>query len=204
MRTLQGFEHISKYKDNTRNKVAAKILPGEYYVTKTDELISTVLGSCVSACIRDVILRVGGMNHFMLPVDKDNTSLSTINNATRYGNWAMEHLINDILKNGTGKRENLEVKIFGGGAVMESFTFNNIGDKNVQFVLKYLIDENMSIAAQDVGDIYPRKVIYSPYTGEVMVKKLRGHHNSTIEQREQEYFKHLKEDSIGGDVELFD
>ena len=201
---ITGFENISKYIDRARNKTAAKILPGEYYVTKQDELISTVLGSCVSACIRDTVLKIGGMNHFMLPIDRENTEVSSLTNATRYGNWAMEHLINDVLKYGTGKRDNLEIKIFGGGAVMENFTFNNIGDKNVQFVLRYLIQENMKISAQDVGGIYPRKIIYEPYTGNVMVKKLTEHHNRTVEEREKEYYKNLSSKPVGGDVELFD
>ena len=117
---LRGFNDINRYWDKTHDTFAAKILPGEYYVTANNEAIVTVLGSCVSACIRDKVFGIGGMNHFMLPINKNmsDIDIAAMSNAGRYGNFAMEKMINDILKNG-GTRENLEVKIFGGGRVLK-------------------------------------------------------------------------------------
>ena len=200
---LKGFEHINRYWDKTRNMVAAKILPGEYYVTMSDELIATVLGSCVSACIRDRIFGIGGMNHFMLPKDNKSDrgmSSSSLSDAARYGNYAMEHMINDILKNG-GRKENLEVKIVGGGRIIANMT--NIGRKNIEFVKEYITAEGLLLLGEDVGDIYPRKVVYHPQTGKVNVKKLRTMHNNTIVDREQQYMKELSVKPVAGDIELF-
>ena len=112
---LPGFEHVRRAWHDVHDTYAARLLPGEYYVTKTDEAVYTTLGSCISACVRDRVTGVGGMNHFMLPAsvsaDRDGWRSTSLSEATRYGNFAMEHLINDILKNG-GQKRNLEVKIF--------------------------------------------------------------------------------------------
>ncbi len=200
--SLLGFENINRYWDKTNNAVTAKILPGELYVTTQREVIATVLGSCVSACIRDPIFGVGGMNHFMLPISESNGSWrgSTVTLATRYGNYAMEHLINEILKNG-GLRKNLEVKIFGGARILRQMT--DIGVKNIEFVRSYLNMENMSIASEDLGDVCPRKVQYFPATGKVRIKKLRSLHNETIHQREQKYLQEIKTSEPSGEIDLF-
>ena len=199
---LPGFDHINRYWDKTNNSYAAKILPGEYYVTTAEELIVTVLGSCISACIRDRVLGIGGMNHFMLPQTDGDGSWGggSVNTATRYGNYAMEHMINDILKNG-GKRENLEVKVCGGGKILQKMT--DIGMKNIAFVRTYLSMEGLDLVAEDVGDIYPRKVQYMPLTGKLRVKKLRSLHNDTIIKRESEYKHEIEDVPVAGDVELF-
>lgn len=199
---LPGFEHINRYWDMRHEKCAAKILPGEFYVTRHDEIIVTVLGSCVSACIRDPVAGIGGMNHFMLPVTAQlaaeaNGSLGL---STRYGNYAMEHLINEILKNG-GSRHNLEVKIFGGGKILAQMT--DIGDKNVKFVLAFIRTEGLKLLSEDLGDIYPRKVHYYPRTGKVKVKKLRSLHNDTISAREKAYMKQIEIEQTQSDIELF-
>ena len=106
---LPGFNAINRYWDKVNNCFTAKILPGEFYVTTHHELITTVLGSCVSACIRDPIFGIGGMNHFMLPLEGDHSSTAWKNAgnsaSTRYGNVAMELLINNILKHGA-ERDN--------------------------------------------------------------------------------------------------
>ncbi len=197
--SLKGFEHINRYWDKNFNMIAAKILPGEYYVTRSQETIVTVLGSCISACIRDRITGVGGMNHFMLP--ENNTENDPWNNlATRYGSYAMEHMINDILKHG-GKKENLEIKITGGGKIIKSMT--DVGSKNIQFVKKYLFIENYTIESEDVGDIYPRKVQYNPATGLLRVKRLKSLANNTIIKRESKYQHEIDDKPISGDIELF-
>ncbi|MDH5408466.1 MAG: chemoreceptor glutamine deamidase CheD [Gammaproteobacteria bacterium] len=203
-KALRGFSEINRYWDRQRKLYAAKILPGQYYVTTSDELIITVLGSCVSACIRDPAMGIGGMNHFMLPLGADSGKLMSRNtDATRYGNFAMEKLINDILKNG-GRREHLEIKVFGGGKVIQHMTETDIGGRNIKFVREYLATEGFKIAAEDLGDVYPRKVIYDPKSGKVQIKKLRKMHNSTIIERESSYRSELEQKPISGDIELFD
>lgn len=197
-----GFEHVNRYWDRAHNAYAAKILPGEYYVTDLDELIVTVLGSCISACIRDPVCGVGGMNHFLLPdTRRDEVWGKTgVNSATRYGAYAMEHLINALLKLGAN-RGNLEVKMVGGGRVLNSLS--EVGKRNIEFARDYLGKEGLRIAGEDVGDVYPRKVYYNPKTGKVRVRKLRRYHNHTIEQREQDYRRQIETRIPDGNVELF-
>ena len=201
---LSGFKHINRYWDKTHDSYAAKILPGEYYVTIHDELIVTVLGSCVSACIRDKVFGIGGMNHFMLPASKgdDVGSFGAAGESTRYGNFAMEQMINDILKNG-GRRENLEIKVFGGGRVLKNMTTLDIGKKNIDFVLQYIKDESLKLTAEDLGDVYPRKVLFFPASGKVRVKKLRSMHNNTIIERENKYSQRIKKEPVTGEIDLF-
>jgi chemotaxis protein CheD len=199
-----GFEEIlapNVYFDRQHNTEAAKILPGEYYATGRDMVLVTVLGSCVCACIRDKVSGIGGMNHFMLP-DAGQDKNNPLGESARYGAYAMEILINQLLKMGA-KRENFEAKVFGGGAVLRGFTVANIGERNAEFVLKFLQMENIPILAQDLLDIYPRKVYYFPSTGLVRVKKLKQVHNDTIINRESEYITRLHYSKVEGDVELF-
>ncbi len=201
-KALPAFSHINRYWDKMHGMYAAKILPGEYYVTLHGEMIVTVLGSCVSACIRDSIFGIGGMNHFMLPVGAEGGgSNSTWNSAaTRYGNFAMEALINDILKNG-GRRENLELKVFGGGMILEHMT--NIGRQNISFVHEFIRTEGLKLSAEDVGDVYPRKVYFFPQSGKVKLKKLRAMHNTTLIERETSYMDSLETKPIEGEIDLF-
>ena len=201
---LRGLEHISRFWDKRHNVFSAKILPGEYYVSMHGELISTVLGSCISACIRDKQMGIGGMNHFMLPMGCEDEHAGKIHltSATRYGNFAMEMLINEILKAG-GNRKNLEVKLFGGGRVLSSMTKMDIGNKNINFVHEYLQDEGLKISAEDTGDIYPRKVLFFADTGKVRVKKLQNIHNETIKKREESYRKSIDDKPVQSDIELF-
>ena len=197
-------EEISNtlYFDRTFDINAAKISPGEYYYTDKDMMIVTVLGSCVSACVRDIVSGIGGMNHFMLPdsakADKDNP----VSESMRYGTYAMEVLINQLIKNGA-RRENLEAKIFGGGNVLRSFTTMNVGDRNADFVRSYLKEEGIRVTGEDLNDIYPRKVYFFPKTGKVLVKKLKQLNNYTIMKREESYASKLKTNDVGGDVDLF-
>lgn len=188
------------YFDNNFNVDAVKILPGEYFVTGRDMVLVTVLGSCVAACIRDRETGIGGMNHFMLP--DNNNAGNPVGLAGRYGTYAMELMINQMLKSGA-KRSNLEAKVFGGGNVLRGFTVANVGERNSAFVIDYLKTEKISLLAQDLLDIYPRKVYYFPATGRTLVKKLRGVHNDTIIQREQQYVSRIRSSDIQGEVELF-
>ncbi|MDH4133415.1 MAG: chemoreceptor glutamine deamidase CheD [Gammaproteobacteria bacterium] len=201
-RVLPGFGHITRYWDDQHGMYAAKLLPGEYYVTREQETIVTVLGSCVSACVRDAVTGVGGMNHFMLPANGGSGSWEKADSgsSTRYGNFAMEQMINEILKNG-GSRKNLEVKVTGGGKILAQMT--DIGRKNIDFIEEYVRTEALKVTARDLGDIYPRKVYYTPASGKMLVKKLRSLHNNTIAERETQYLNRLKQKPVEGSVELF-
>jgi chemotaxis protein CheD len=196
-------DHVATnvYYDRTFDTQAAKILPGEYYYTAKDMLIVTVLGSCVSACIRDRVSGLGGMNHFMLP-DGGADANSPVSASARYGTFAMEILINSLLKSGA-RRENLEAKVFGGGAVLKGFTAMNVGERNAAFVQTFLKNERIRIVAEDLNDIYPRKVYFFPRTGKVLVKKLMQSHNDTLAKREIEYASRLKVQPVAGEIELF-
>ena len=203
---LPGFENINRFWCHNMNIEMVKILPGEFYVTRSDEIIATVLGSCVSVCICDRKNGVGGMNHFMLPEKitdskEDSWNFSKADRAARYGVDAMELLINEILKNG-GKKNNFEIKLTGGGKIMSQM--NDIGGKNIKFIQHYLHMEGYDIETEDLGEIFPRKIRYFPRSGKLQVKKLRALHNDTVMSREQNYRKHLKEDKLDGDVELFE
>jgi len=198
---LKGFEHINRYWDGSHDTFAAKILPGEFYVTRNNnESIITTLGSCVSACIWDEDLGVGGMNHFMLPLSHDNCSWVGANQGTRYGNFAMEMLINEILKQG-GRKRSLQVKVTGGGKVLQHMT--NIGLLNIAFVREYIANEQLKLVSEDLGDIYPRKVMFNPKTGGLRVKKLKEMHNQTIMLREKNYLDVLEQEPVAGGIELF-
>nr|MBL8412384.1 chemoreceptor glutamine deamidase CheD [Dechloromonas sp.] len=194
-------EHLSsnRYYDRNFQRNAAKILPGEYFVSESGMLLVTVLGSCVAACIRDSDAGVGGMNHFMLP---DDGGRETVGTSARYGTYAMEVLINHLLKLGA-RRNRLEAKVFGGGAVLSSLTSSNVGARNAEFVLDYLKTEKIPVVAKDLLDSYPRKVYYFPDTGRVLVKKLHRVHNETLFSRESDYKNRLSGSKVEGDVELF-
>ena len=180
---------------------ASKIVPGEYYVTRRNMVLVTVLGSCVAACIRDKTNGIGGMNHFMLP-KSTHEKAGWLSSSARYGAYAMEVMINQILKQGA-KRENLEAKVFGGGAVIRNMNSLNVGDDNAKFALEYLKKERIPVVAKDLLGDLPRKVYYFPHTGKVLVKKLRSMPNDTIIVREQEYNSRLTSGNIEGEIELF-
>jgi len=192
-----SFAHIKKYHDRVNNCETAKILPGEFYVTDREELITTVLGSCVSACIYDPSSRLGGMNHFMLP---GNEVANDADGSTRYGLFAMESLVNEILKRGSLKK-NLRAKLFGGGQIIENMS--DIGQKNIRFARKFLFSEAIPLESHDLGLSFPRKVNFFPFSGKVMVKRLQSLHNNTIEMREQRYMLALNTQPVTGEVELF-
>ena len=190
-----------RYFDKKFGVEAAKILPGEYFATDGNMLLVTVLGSCVAACIHDSRAGVGGMNHFMLPRSEQDPT-SPISMSARYGTFAMEILINQLLKMGA-RRENMEAKVFGGGNVLRGFTMNNIGESNANFVLEYLHNEKIRVTAEDMLGVHPRKLYYFPKAGKVLVKKIRELHNHTIVERESEYNMRLRDTVVGGDVEIF-
>ncbi len=202
---LPGFEHVRRFWHPQVRRWGAKILPGEFFVTRSDEAITTVLGSCISACIRDPVLGIGGMNHFMLPEDNSDGTSSWITGvgglATRYGSYAMESLINELMKLGA-QRTRFEVKLFGGGKILSTMT--DIGARNIAFARGFLKLEGFDIVAEDVGADCPRHVEYYPATGKVMLKRLRSLNVEEIAQQESVYRTRMVKPPQDDDVELFD
>ncbi len=186
--------------DSESGSWVVRIPPGEYYVTsKRDEVIATILGSCVAACVRDPQKGIGGMNHFMLPQGGAG-SWGDDGQSTRYGNFAMEKLLNELIKAGC-VRERLEIKVFGGGNVTNARTL--IGTQNVQFVLDYLKSEGLPIAAQDLGGTLPRRIHYNPQNGRVVRRLMKTMESDLLIKEETDYQKSISSKKIAGDIELF-
>lgn len=185
------------YADHHFQYDAVKVLPGEYFVSGDDLVVVTVLGSCIAACLWDGTARIGGMNHFMLP-DGEGAEGSG-----RYGSYAMELLINEMLKLGA-RRETMQAKVFGGGQVMAGFSTMNVGERNTKFVLDYLATERIPIVSQDVLDIHPRKVCYFPMTGKVLVKRLaHAHPEALVVEERRGNAATVAKSTAGGSVDLF-
>ena len=189
------------YYDPKFRAQALKVLPGEYLVSGNEVMLVTVLGSCVAACMRDPLAGVGGMNHFMLPQADADAGSSWGNASARYGSYAMELLINALLKRGADRRR-LEVKVFGGAAVIAGMTASNVGERNARFVLDYLRAEGLVPAAQDLFDVVPRRVHYFPRSGRVLVRRLPVASTEVI-AGEDLYRSKLQTSETEGAVELF-
>jgi len=184
------------YDAHFRNE-AVKVLPGEFFVYDEDILIMTTLGSCIAACLWDRERRIGGMNHFMLP---DGGGAA---DSGRYGSFAMELLINEMIKRGA-TRSTMEAKVFGGGAVISGMSSINVGERNTSFVLDYLRTERITIVSKDVLDIYPRKVCFLPASGKAMVKKLASANTEALVAQERAAAaKPASGGSGGGSIDLF-
>lgn len=194
-------QHGRRFYDAANSAWMIKVYPGEFHVTsKGNEVLVTILGSCVSACIRDPLTGVGGMNHFMLP-ESESGQWGADTMSTRYGNHAMEKLINELIKLGC-PRERMEVKVFGGGNVIDSS--QAVGTRNVEFVLRYLADEGLRCAAQDLGGDFPRRIQYTPATGRVVRRILGRTDSDPIVSEERAYAKTLvSSQTSSGDIELF-
>ncbi len=199
---LPGFEHLHRYWDPAQACMTVKVLPGEFYVSAHEELVTTVLGSCVSVCIHDPRAGIGGMNHFMLPEPsggRDSWS-ATAGRAARYGSDAMEQLINTMLAAGC-RRADLQLKVFGGGRVLAQLS--DIGQRNIEFVTRYIAAEKLSLCASDLGDVYPRQIQFFPHSGRARVRLLRRRDDVALVADERVYLKRLAKDPIKGEVELF-
>jgi chemotaxis protein CheD len=166
------------YFDREFGMAAVKLMPGQCFVTTKDMLLTTVLGSCVCACVRDGTAGVGGMNHFMLPEDAEGAPHSP-NTAMRYGVYAMAMLMSELLKAGA-RRERLEAKVFGGGAVMNNLSKINIGERNADFVLRFLETEQIPVVAQDLRGVLPRRINYFPASGRVALRRLRRQEDTLL------------------------
>ena len=174
---------------------AVKVLPGEYYVDDEDMLVMTTLGSCIAACLWDRQARIGGMNHFMLPEGAGDSG--------RYGSYAMELLINEMMKRGAS-RLTMEAKVFGGGAVISGMNSINVGERNTEFVLSFLATERIPVVSKDVLDVYPRKVCFLPFSGKAMVKRLAPTNaEALIAQDRAAAQKAAPANTGGGSIDLF-
>lgn len=192
-------EAATFYFERDFGRHAVKVLPGEYFVAAEDVVLSTVLGSCVSACIWDPTLKIGGMNHFLLPGEGGSTD--PLSESGRYGVFAMEQLINELLKRGA-RKATLEAKVFGGGHVMKNFTTLTVGSRNAEFVLRFLDTEGIRVVSQDLKDVHPRRVAFFPYSGRALCKHLKQADSALIAE-EQSYSASLAKKPVAGDVELF-
>jgi len=188
---------VVRYHDARFKTEAAKLLPTQYLVVDNDTALVTVLGSCVAACIRDPLLKLGGMNHFLLPDGNVGDGAPA-----RYGSYAMELLINDLLKRGAA-RNRLEAKVFGGANVLKGFTSNPVGTRNAEFVRRYLEAERIPVVAEDLRGIHPRKVWYFPNTGRVVVQRLPHAHDAEVLAAESAARARLSKAPVTGGVELF-
>jgi chemotaxis protein CheD len=196
------FAHMRRYWDVAVGCMTVKVLPGEFYVSAQDELVTTVLGSCVSVCIHDPVAGIGGMNHFMLPEPmgpRDNWT-ATAGRAARYGSDAMEQLINCMLGLGS-HRADMQLKVFGGGRVLTQLS--DIGQRNIDFVTRYIAAEQLTLCASDLGDVYPRQIQFYPHSGRARVRLLRRRDDVALVADERIYLKRLAKDPIKGEVELF-
>lgn len=190
------------YFDKKFDCSARRVRPGEYAVCEKDQkMLVTILGSCVAACIRDPLLGIGGMNHFLLPEAGDNKSGSFADVGTRYGNHAMELLINDMLKLG-GKKDRFELKIFGGAHVGNMNV--SIGADNSSFIRDYISREGLNLVSEDLGGNRARKIFFFPETGRVARFLFQATSDSKVSQRERELRKSIKTPKVESDIELFD
>jgi len=185
------FFYDAHFKNN-----AVKVLPGEFFVHDQDILVMTTLGSCIAACLWDRERRIGGLNHFMLPDGGDTDS-------GRYGSYAMELLINELIKRGAS-RATMEAKVFGGGAVIGGMNSLNVGERNTNFVLDYLKTERIAVVSKDVLDIYPRKVCYLPASGKAMIKRLATTNAAALAAQELAAAQKTQPAATGGgSIDLF-
>ena len=189
------------YWDAHFGKEAVKVLPGEFFVHDEDVLVMTTLGSCIAACLWDRERRVGGMNHFLLP---DGGGTSGGDASGRYGSFAMDLLIGELVKRGA-TRSTMEAKVFGGGAVIGGMSSLNVGERNTQFVLEYLRTERITVVSKDVMDVYPRKVCFLPASGKAMVKRLATTNTDALLAQERSAAQRMggAGPSAGGTVDLF-
>ena len=150
--------------------VVTAIHQGDCLVGGEEDLTySTILGSCVSACVRDVEARVGGMNHFLL-AEPSGGAKDRFGVSARYGAFAMEQLINKVLSRGSGRKGALEIKVFGGGLI--NAALSDVGAKNIEFVREFLHNEGYELASEDVGGSFARRVMFKPHSGRAFVKRL--------------------------------
>ena len=192
------------HKDNRlplemRSMDIERVMIGGLYVSSKPMILDTVLGSCIAACLYDGEGKVGGMNHFMLP-EAANSDKPT---SGRYGVYAMELLISDLMKAGAN-RLGLVAKVFGGGHVLKTQeSMNGIPQRNIDFIHRFLDTEKIPLVGEDVGGYHPRRILFNTSTGKVLLKKLDPVVAKEKASEEEKYLDTLKKRNLDGDVELF-
>ncbi len=177
-----------------------KVFLGDHAISdRMDVMMSTTLGSCVSACIHDPVRGIGGMNHFLLP-EVPESELSGNGEAARYGSVAMERLINALLGAGAERRR-LQVKLFGGARVIDSSY--DIGGMNSRFALDYVRAEGLILAGQDLGGASARRIQYFPHAGRALRRMLNPTMVVDTITQERHFMSNLRRGLIDGAVELF-
>ncbi len=183
---------MKKYFNRGFNKYTYELFAGDYYATKERNIVlTTLLGSCISVCMRCKTTGIVGMNHFMLPSTVRIEDIVFSEDA-RYGINAMERMINDIMKLG-GKRDSLEAKMFGGGRVMDG-AMNNVAQSNIEFAQSYLQMEEIPLLSKDVGGKTGRKIFFFPDQFSVYLKRV--HYNQKLENavsREKRFLHWMRE-----------
>lgn len=191
-----------RYFDARLKCTVVQVFQGDFYVSKTPgELLTTVLGSCVAACVRDPLSKIGGMNHFLLPSSGDDDANSSVGIGLRYGSFSMEQLINNVLNAG-GRRERLEIKVFGGANVIRGLS--GIGHRNADFVEEFLQREGFGIAGKHLRGNWPRKVHFNPENGQVRMRELTERFASKVFEKEIKQRVRAAPSPDTGTVELFD
>ena len=191
-------DEVMRYFDSRFQVTAAKLLPTQYLAVDDNTALTTTLGSCVAACLRDPVLKIGGMNHFLLPEGNVGDGAPA-----RYGSYAMELLINEMMKQGAS-RSTMEAKVFGGGQVIEGMNSMNIGERNTAFVVDYLKTERIPIVSKDVLGNHPRKVCFLPRSGKAMVKRLAASNPAALVAQDRAAAQQAAPQSTcGGSVDLF-
>lgn len=178
---IKSPSHVHKHFDSKLNKMIVTLSPGGLYITNNDELISTVLGSCISVCVRDTVNGIAAMNHFMVPDMSHENSQESNEELFRYGRYSMDYMLKQLYSLGAVTNM-LEVKVFGGGAIISSV--GDVGNDNINFINRYLINHQLISTNQDMGGELPRKVKFFVKTGKVYVKHMRALHKCVVAARE--------------------
>ena len=181
--------------------VVTTVHQGDCLVSGAEDLTySTVLGSCISACVRDRVANIGGMNHFLL-AEQSGSAKDRYGASARYGAFAMEQLINQVLSKGTGRKQNLEIKVFGGGKI--NAALDDVGAKNIGFVRQFLADEGYVLDKADVGGTYARRVLFKPHSGRAFVKRLDNMAAGNVAKEELMIVRRPVAPPPSDDIELF-
>jgi chemotaxis protein CheD len=178
------------------------IMPGDYFVSWAPAEIATLLGSCVSACVWDSHRKIGGLNHFMLPDSPSEArTLADKTKSLRYGLYAMECLINDLLTMGA-KREHLSAKVFGGANITGVLNNQHVGRRNAEFVIEFLRKDKIKVVASDLGGPHSRRIRFNTQTSAVRVERVASA-NSAALQQEKRYSEKINKDPVNGDIVFF-
>ena len=196
---LVGSGKLERYWDQHWSNWLVNLAQGDYAVSDEPILLTTVLGSCVAACLYAPDKQMGGINHFLLP---QAGASETDSSSFRYGIHAMEVLINSLLRKGAA-RDTLELKVCGAADVVSGLS-NRVGKANAAFIQLYAQQEQLNLVAADLGGDNPRRVVFNPTTGSMKVKSLARHLSSEDVRSETTQAAKLEQKVLGlAEVELF-